>query len=208
MKSNIKNPSLFLNIIIIALGIFAIYLVAPFFQFKDASAQTTTDSNITCRGWTDNRTADTLYSSYITRKIGIGTTTPASKLDVVGGDINIDTGRTIYSRGTMGIGGEGALSVWNKGGVTIARGTGGNGNLTVEGILTTPQLCLNGSCKTVWPVQPQWQFGGMYQTGPYGRVTNNPMTGASNCPAGFTATAIYYTTCSGPGCDVLYFCWK
>lgn len=66
-------------------------------------------------------------------KVGIGTTTPASKLDIVGGDINIDGGQTIYSRGRMHIDGEENLYLLNQGGVIVSKSWGGNGNLTVEG---------------------------------------------------------------------------
>lgn len=76
--------------------------------------------------------------------VGIGTTNPGSKLDVVGGDINIDAGQSIYSRGRMNIGGEENLYLLNKGGVNVSNEWGGNGNLNVDGdVCTSAGKCLN-----------------------------------------------------------------
>jgi hypothetical protein len=81
-----------------------------------------------------------------TGNVGIGTTNPSAKLHVVGGDIHIEGGRTIYSSGRMHIHGEETLYLLNKSGVIVSRAWGGNGNLTVEGA-----LCLGNVCRTSWP---------------------------------------------------------
>lgn len=67
--------------------------------------------------------------------VGIGTNAPQSRLDVVGGDINIDDGHTIYSRGRMHIYGEEDLYLLNKGTTYVSQSWGGTGNLVVQGTL-------------------------------------------------------------------------
>jgi hypothetical protein len=68
--------------------------------------------------------------------IGIGTTTPDAKLTVAGGDIYIDHGAKVYSRGRMHIHGEERLYLLNKSGVIIGKEWGGDGSLSVEGTIT------------------------------------------------------------------------
>lgn len=64
--------------------------------------------------------------------VGIGTTTPAKKLDV-NGDIQMGAGRTFYSPGRMHIHGEELLYLLHKSGVIVGKEWGGTGDLTVQG---------------------------------------------------------------------------
>ncbi len=70
---------------------------------------------------------------WITGNVGIGTTSIDSKLEVAGGDIHMEGGRTFYSHGRMHIHGDEILFLLNKSGVNISQAGGGNGNLIVEG---------------------------------------------------------------------------
>jgi hypothetical protein len=72
--------------------------------------------------------------------VGIGTSVPKYKLDVngnlhVNGDIFMDSARVLSSSGRMHIMGEELLYLLNKDGVIIGKEFGGNGNLTVEGLI-------------------------------------------------------------------------
>lgn len=69
--------------------------------------------------------------------VGIGTGTPAEKLDVSG---NIKFNNILSTPGRMHITGEELLFLLHKQGVIIGREWGGNGNLTVEG-----DIMLNGT---------------------------------------------------------------
>lgn len=64
--------------------------------------------------------------------VGIGITTPASKLDVAG---NIQFSDTLSSPGRMHITGEELLYLLHKNGVIVGREWGGNGNVTIQGRL-------------------------------------------------------------------------
>ena len=65
--------------------------------------------------------------------VGIGTTGPNAKLEVVGGDMWLEGSRQFYSPGRMHIHGEEILYLLHKSGVIISRAWGGTGNLHVDG---------------------------------------------------------------------------
>jgi hypothetical protein len=68
-------------------------------------------------------------------KVGIGIDDPQVQLDV-NGDIRMAATKTLSSPGRMHISGEENLYLLNKGGVFVSEAWGGNGNLSVGGILT------------------------------------------------------------------------
>lgn len=89
-------------------------------------------------------TTDTLFING--DRVGVGTMTPQARLDVTGGDIRLEGGRTFYCPGRLHVHGEEILFLLNKGGVNVSRAWGGNGNLTVEGDLFVggTRMDLNG----------------------------------------------------------------
>lgn len=82
---------------------------------------------------------------------GDGTDTPDGRFDVRGGDIWIDDGATIRSRGRMHIDGEELLYILNDDGMVVSQSWGGTGNLIVEGDVgigtwsPTQRLDVNGN---------------------------------------------------------------
>ena len=71
--------------------------------------------------------------------VGIGTQTPAKKLDV-NGDIQMGAARTFSSPGRMHITGDELLYLLHKNGVIVGKEWGGNGNLQVQGTLTARSM--------------------------------------------------------------------
>ena len=67
--------------------------------------------------------------------VGVGVANPAARLEVSGGDIRLEAGRTFYSPGRLHVNGEELLYVLNKGGMVVGKEWGGNGNLSVQGNL-------------------------------------------------------------------------
>jgi hypothetical protein len=65
--------------------------------------------------------------------VGVGTTAPAAKLHVAGGDLRLDAGQTLYSPGRLHVHGEEILWLLNRSGVIISQAWGGNGSLYVDG---------------------------------------------------------------------------
>jgi len=66
-------------------------------------------------------------------------------------DIVLGASRILYSPGRMHVFGEENLYLLNRGGTIVSKAWGGNGNLTVEGAIYTPTLCLSGDCRSAWP---------------------------------------------------------
>lgn len=91
-------------------------------------------------------------NAWITGSLGIGTASPAARLDVAG---DIRLGSTISTAGRMHITGEEILYLLNKQGVIVSKAWGGTGNATVEGLLGTGG----------WSPQPRTQgWGGGIHT--------------------------------------------
>jgi hypothetical protein len=74
-------------------------------------------------------------SASVAGSLGLGTTSPLSRLHIAGGDLRLDGGHQIYAAGRLHISGDEILFLLNHSGVIIGKEWGGTGDLTVEGHL-------------------------------------------------------------------------
>ena len=194
-----KQLKYVLLVVIIGGAAITFWLTRP----QPEAAQAQAPSEISCRGWSTNTTTKNIYASDITYNVGIGNKSPAARLDV--------TGDTKVS-GNLSVGG--GITTSGEGGVTTKLFNTTYFKMPTSAGATkvlTSDAAGNGTWQSLPapPVLPSpYGFGGMYQSGPYGRWTINPVTGASTCPAGFKDAKVSFADCDSNGCSEIHLCWK